>query len=132
MPLAGDYRNFDARRDKLDKGTFHGSWYTLLANLLELSRSEIEQRDHKRAARRRAITIGTVSGVIALLSIAFVVTLFAQREAVRQRDQAEHGQIVAPGQAGGKQRNRAGGARQPDVGQAARPAGIPLQRAREW
>jgi hypothetical protein len=95
MPLAGDYRNFDARRDKLDKGAFHGCWYTLLANLLELSRSEIEQRDQKRAARRRAITIGTVSGVIALLSIAFVITLFAQREAVRQRDQAEHRRIVA-------------------------------------
>jgi tetratricopeptide (TPR) repeat protein len=95
MPLAGDYRNFDARRDKLDKGTFHGAWYTLLANLLELSRSEIERRDQKRTARRRAITIGTVSGVIALLSIAFLVTLFAQREAVRQRDQAEHRRIVA-------------------------------------
>ncbi|PJG56121.1 hypothetical protein CVM73_04700 [Bradyrhizobium forestalis] len=95
MPLAGDYRNFDARRDKPDKGTFHGSWYTLLANLLELSRSEIEQRDRKRATRRRAVAIGTVSGVIALLSIAFVVTLFSQREAVRQRDQAEHRRIVA-------------------------------------
>ncbi|MGR8965717.1 TIR domain-containing protein [Rhizobium leguminosarum] len=95
MPLAGDYRNFDARRDKLHKGTFHGSWYTLIANLLERSRKEIERRDQKRAARRRAMTIGTVSGVIALLSIAFVVTLFAQREAVRQRDQAEHRRTVA-------------------------------------
>jgi hypothetical protein len=95
MPLAGDYRNFDARRDKLDKGAFHGCWYTLLANLLELSRSDIEQREQKLAARRRAITFWTVSGVIALLSIAFVVTLFAHREAVRQRDQAEHRRFVA-------------------------------------
>ena len=95
MPLAGDYRNFDVRRDKLNKGSFHGCWYTLLANLLELSRSEIEQRDQKRAAQQRAITIGIVGGVIVLLTIAFVVTLFAQREAVRQRDQAEHRRIVA-------------------------------------
>jgi tetratricopeptide (TPR) repeat protein len=95
MPLAGDYRHFDRRRDRLDKGAFHGAWYTLLANLLELRRSDIEQRDRKRAARRRAITIATVSGVITLLSIAFVITLFAQREAVRQRDQAEHRRIVA-------------------------------------
>lgn len=95
MPLAGDYRNFDPRRDKLDKGAFHGCWYTLLANVFGLSRNEIEQRDQRRAARRRAITIGIVSGVIVLLSIAFVVTLFAQREAERQRDQAEHRRIVA-------------------------------------
>ena len=95
MPLAADYRQFDVRRDKLNKGTFYGSWYTMLANLLDRSRSDIEQRDRKREARRRTITIGTVSGVITLLAVAFVITLFAQREAVRQRDQAEHRRLVA-------------------------------------
>ena len=95
MPLAADYRQFDFRRDKLNKGTFYASWYTMLANLLDRSRSDIEQRDRKREARRRKITIGTVSGVMTLLAVAFVITLFAQREAVRQRDQAEHRRLVA-------------------------------------
>ena len=68
MPLAVDYRHFDPRRDKLDKGTFYTAWYTMLANLLDRSRSDIEQRDHRRAVRRRRITIGTVSAVIAVLA----------------------------------------------------------------
>jgi hypothetical protein len=58
MPLAGDYRNFDARRDNVTKGAYYPAWYTLLANLFDVSRSEIEQRDRKRAARRRASPSG--------------------------------------------------------------------------
>jgi len=95
MPLAGDYRQFNVRKDRLDRGAFHGAWYTLLANVLDVSRKDIEQRDQKRAARRRAITAAIVAAVIVLLSVALVLTLIARNEAVRQREQAEHRRLVA-------------------------------------
>ena len=85
MPLAADYRRFDPGKDKLSKGVFYGAWYTTLANVLGVSRSEIEQRDRRRIARRRTVTIGVVAGIIALLSVALVVTLLAQQEAVHRR-----------------------------------------------
>ena len=36
MPLAVDYRGFDARKDRIDKGAFENAWYTLLANLFDV------------------------------------------------------------------------------------------------
>ena len=95
MPLAADFRNFDPRRDKLSKGVFYGAWYTTLANLLNVSREAIEQRDAKRAARRRVIVISTITAVIALLAVALVVTLLAQHEAVHQRNTAEHRRLTS-------------------------------------
>ncbi|MHC4501247.1 MAG: toll/interleukin-1 receptor domain-containing protein, partial [Planctomycetota bacterium] len=48
MPLAISYAGIDFKREKLNKGIFEGSWYTLLANIFEISRDKIEQRDKKR------------------------------------------------------------------------------------
>ncbi len=53
--LSADYRGFDPRKDKINKGNFSNSWYKLLAELFNLSRGEIEQRDLKRKLRRRNI-----------------------------------------------------------------------------
>ena len=50
MPLASSYRDFKYGRDKVNKGIFDGSWFTILANLYDVSRSEIEQREKKRQA----------------------------------------------------------------------------------
>jgi len=47
LPLAVSYVGFDSETDRVDKGSFYGSWYTILANLYNISRSEIEQRDKK-------------------------------------------------------------------------------------
>ena len=52
MPLAADYRGFDPGRSRVDRGVYEGSWYTTLANLYDISRSQIEQRERKRRARR--------------------------------------------------------------------------------
>lgn len=85
MPLAADYRRFEPGKDRLNKGVFYGAWYTTLANVFGVSRSEIEQRDQSRIARRRTATIGGVAGIIVLLSVALIVTLLAKQEAVHRR-----------------------------------------------
>jgi WD40 repeat protein len=85
MPLAADYRHFDSGKDKLSKGVFYGAWYTTLANILGVSRSQIEQRDQKRIARRRTVIVGGGAGIIVVLSIALIVTVLARREAEHRR-----------------------------------------------
>lgn len=82
MPLATDYRKFDPKRSKVQKDNYEGSWYTVLANIYDLSRSEIEQRDKKRQIRNRNIIIGIASGIIAIL----IVFLYV---AIRQYQSAE-------------------------------------------
>src|SRR4029453_8517212 len=41
MPLAVDYRGFEAGKDRIDTGAFENPWYTLLANLFGVGRHEI-------------------------------------------------------------------------------------------
>jgi hypothetical protein len=89
MPLAADYRHFDPRKDRMDRGIFYGAWFTTLANIYGISRGEIEQRDKKRRANRRKVTIGIISGVILALSAALAYALFSRAEAVRQRREVE-------------------------------------------
>lgn len=52
MPLAIDYRRFDIKKNKLDRGDYAGFWYQLLASILDRSREEIEERERKRALVR--------------------------------------------------------------------------------
>src|SRR5262249_6539199 len=42
MPLAADYRGFDSNSSEVARAPYLGAWYTLLANLYGVSRSEIE------------------------------------------------------------------------------------------
>ena len=88
MPLAIPYSGFDPERDRVNKGVFYGSWYTLLANLLDVDRATIEERDRRRRSRVRNTWIGGTSGVVAALS---ALTLWA----VIERNTAVHrGQIT--------------------------------------
>lgn len=75
MPLAANYLSFNPKKDKINKGTFEGAWYTTLANIYGISRSELEQRETKRqmqerrARRWRRVTISLSSFVILLTII---------------------------------------------------------------
>ena len=89
MPLATSYLGFDAKRDKPAKDRFEGAWYTLLANLYEVRRSEIEDRDRKRQARQRNVLGAVAAAVIVALLAALAFALMARNEAVKQRDLAE-------------------------------------------
>jgi len=42
MPLAASFIDLDPAKDKLYKGVFKGPWYTVLANIYGVPRSDIE------------------------------------------------------------------------------------------
>jgi len=89
MPLAVNYLNFDVNKDKITKGVFSDAWYTTLANVYEISRSEVEQREKRRRVRRRKITVSVLTASVAVLSVLLVFTLISKREADTQRNRAE-------------------------------------------
>ena len=87
MPLAADYRGFDARRDRVDKGRFEGPWYTLLANIYDVSRSELEQRDKRRQARIRRVRM-LIAGAVGVALIALSIWALASRQEAISRQLA--------------------------------------------
>ena len=84
MPLAVNYLEFDSRHDQVHKGAYFDSWSMLLANIFNLSRSEVEQRERRRRARTLQIAIASTALVFALLISALVVTLISRSEAIEQ------------------------------------------------
>ena len=89
MPLAADYRDFDPARAKVSRGRYEASWYTTLANLYDISRAQIEQREKKRRARRRqiALSVAAVSAIV-LAGLSF----FAWRQ---RQDAIQQGRVSA-------------------------------------
>jgi len=100
MPLAIDYRGFDIKKNRLDRGDYAGSWYQLLASILDRSREEIEERERRRAARARRITTAITSSVIAVLAVFLAVALWQWRNAVAERVLASARQLAAESQLG--------------------------------
>lgn len=84
MPLAADYRGFDQKAAKIDRGRHEASWYTTLANIYGISRAEIEQRDKKRRLRRRRITLATVTSVVAVIVVMAIFAWFKRQDAIQQ------------------------------------------------
>ena len=97
MPLAASFIDLDPSKDKLYKGVFKGPWYTVLANIYGVKRSDIEQRDRKRKTRRRRITTALVAGIIAILAGALIVALIQYNQAVSERERAEKARDDAEG-----------------------------------
>jgi WD40 repeat protein len=95
MPLAVNYAGFDAQKDKVDKGAFENSWYTLLANLLGISRSDLEQRDKRRQARARRFRLAVVGAFVVSICVGLLVSLYEWREAVIARDRAFSRELAA-------------------------------------
>lgn len=70
MPLAADYRGFDPRRSKVDRGGYEASWFTTLANIYDVSRARIEEREKKRRrARRRLLVLGSAAATVIVLGL---------------------------------------------------------------
>jgi hypothetical protein len=89
MPLAASFIDLDPAKDKLYKGVFKGPWYTVLANIYGVPRSDIEQRDRTCKKRQRRITTALVAEIIAVLGGTLILTLIQRQEAVAQRELAE-------------------------------------------
>lgn len=97
-PLAADYRSFDLAKDKIARGAFESAWYKVVTDLYQdygVSRAQIEQREKRRQARRRAWTAGIAGGVMVALAGLAVVAWVQRGEAERQRDEATRQSTVA-------------------------------------
>lgn len=88
MPLAAGYLGFDLARHKVQRGDFEGAWHMVLAQIVGVTRREIEERDRRRQARRRRIVIGGGAALIAVLATALVISLSLLDEARTQRARA--------------------------------------------
>lgn len=95
MPLAVNYHGFDVVKDKINKGAFENSWYTLLANLFSISRNEIEQRDKRRQARQRRLRLAIAGAFFATVLVGLIVSLYSWRQAVIARNEAFSRELAA-------------------------------------
>jgi WD40 repeat protein len=95
MPLAQDFRGFDVRRNKLNAGAYRDAWFATLATLLNVERHALEERDRRRAVRRRNVAIGVVLSVVTALSLTTAYAIWQQRIAESQRDLAQQQLRVA-------------------------------------
>ena len=95
MPLAVNYTGFDPAKDRVDRGAFESPWYTLLANLFGISRSELEQREKRRQARVRRVRLAVAGAFVALILAGLVVSLYQWRQAVIARDMAFSRELAA-------------------------------------
>ena len=111
MPLAADYRGFDSKRSRVDRGPWEASWYTTLANVYDLSRAQIEQRERKRRARRRQIASAVAVIALAILSGLSFIAWKQRQDAIRQQAVADArflaGRAVAAPTQGASRRLRA-------------------------
>lgn len=88
MPLAISYLGFDYSKDKINKGIFEDSWYTLLSNIYNVSRGEIEQREKRRQIKRRRIISAMVASIIVSLSILAGIALWQRDLAIKNAEVA--------------------------------------------
>ena len=93
MPLSANFSNFKPANNKLKKGDFEGAWYTVLANIYGVTRSDIEQRERKRKLRQRQIktTVATIIAIV--LAISFFFTIKAQDDAEQKAELVRKSQI---------------------------------------
>jgi WD40 repeat protein len=91
MPLAINYRGFNPAREKVNRGAFEGSWYTLLATLYDRGRDEIEQREHVRRRRRRNVLAALAGSATAVFAVLAALAWWQKLEADDQRDAALRG-----------------------------------------
>jgi len=96
MPLAASYVGFDSKKqDKVNKGVFYGAWYKILADLYDISRNEIEERDKRRQARQRNILIMTVSAVFLIVTSLAAYAWIQKSEAEKRMRIAQAQQLAA-------------------------------------
>jgi len=96
-PLAADFRGLRPRRDRIGRPPFAEPWHKLLADVyaeFSVSRAQIEERERRRQARRRAIAVGITTAAMLVLFSLTVWALVERREAIRQRNDAVSRQLA--------------------------------------
>jgi WD40 repeat protein len=99
-PLARDFRAFDDRTRRIDKGAFQESWYFLLADIFGKTRAEIEQRDQLRRVRNQRRLLAVAGVLVALFAGLSAVALVQRRAAVLNAELARAQEREATAQRG--------------------------------
>jgi WD40 repeat protein len=87
MPLAADYRGWTPKKARINGGRYRDAWYTVLANLYDVSRAEIEERDSRRRARLRRMALASAGVILALIAVIGSVAWKSRGEArAKDRD----------------------------------------------
>src|SRR5260370_40020595 len=87
MPLGADFRGFAGKKSKINGSAHRDAWYTTLANIYDVPRAEIEQREKKRRARTRWITTGVVAVILCLIAVAATVAYTSRLQSrAKKRD----------------------------------------------
>lgn len=69
-PAAIDYSGFEAGQHKFHKGAYESGWYTLLANICDVKRIDLAQRERDRAfAKRRKRLLGILGACLLAASV---------------------------------------------------------------
>jgi hypothetical protein len=95
MPLAASFLKFDSQKDKFDRYPYSDAWYTILAQIYDVSRDEIEQRDRRRRNRSLRIALLGLTGAIAVLSSLLVITFISLKQADAARKDADRQRGIA-------------------------------------
>lgn len=95
LPLAINFLDFDPRKDAIGKGIYTGPWYSVLADIYGLGRSDMEQREKRRRARRRRITYAVLSGSLMVLSVLLIFALVSRSRAITARNDANRALLAS-------------------------------------
>jgi WD40 repeat protein len=90
IPLAASYRGWIPGRHRVSRGQFESAWLTILANLCDVERSVLEQRERRRQIRFRHTWMASAAALVLVFSALTVWGLRRQRDAAdateRERD----------------------------------------------
>ncbi|GEM_PF-2573721 len=95
MPLAKEYRNFDAKKHRLHKAPFEHTWYKLLADILDQSIDDVTEKESKRKIRNRNRVISFASAIIFILSVLTIYAFNQKNIAETQSRRADDSARVA-------------------------------------
>jgi WD40 repeat protein len=99
MPLAASYVGFGEGKDNVKKARFENSWFTILANIYDLNRDEIEQRERQRK-HLQIIGWGSALGITALAFAVIALIAISQRnEATAAKKLAQRQERIAEDEA---------------------------------
>ena len=84
MPLAKEYFDFNIEKNRINKGDYENSWHSLLADIYDKTRLEIEQREKKRQRSRFILTIVTLSAIMVMLMILAAIAWWQRNEAIKR------------------------------------------------
>lgn len=94
-PLAEDYRGFDPKRQKTNRGKFQFRWFGLLARIYDREKADVERRERRRQATTRRLWSTLLVGFSVSLAMLSIWAVIERNNAVHQSQIALSRQLAA-------------------------------------